>query len=71
MERMENLRQNSTIHNQLHQIQKFSSNSQIYFSTKMNIKNGIVQGAVLSVTLFFIAMTDICKGMKESTKIIG
>jgi hypothetical protein len=37
----------------------------------MNIENGIIQGAVISVTLFLIAMTDTCKGMKEPTKIIG
>jgi hypothetical protein len=36
------------------------------FSTKMN--NGIVQRAVISVTLFLIAMVDICKGMEDPTK---
>jgi hypothetical protein len=37
----------------------------------MNIENEMVQGAVISVTLFLIAMTYICKGMEEPTKIIG
>jgi hypothetical protein len=36
------------------------------FSTKMNIENG----AVISVTLFLIALTGICKGMEEPTKMI-
>jgi hypothetical protein len=38
------------------------------FSTKINIENGIIQGAVIIVTLFLIAMTDICKGMKNQQK---
>jgi hypothetical protein len=41
------------------------------FSTKINIENGIVQGAVISVTVFLIAMTDIYKGMEAPTKVIG
>jgi hypothetical protein len=41
------------------------------FSTKIRIEHGTVQGAVISVTLFLIAMTDICKGMEEPTKMIG
>jgi Ulp1 family protease len=41
------------------------------FSTNMNIENGIVQGAVISVTFPLIAMTDICKRTKEPTKMIG
>jgi hypothetical protein len=41
------------------------------FSTKMNIKNGIVHGAVISVALFLIAMTDICKEMEKPRKMIG
>jgi hypothetical protein len=41
------------------------------FSTKINIENGIVQGAVMSVTFFLIAMTDICKGIEKPTKMIG
>jgi hypothetical protein len=40
------------------------------FSTEMNIQDGIVQGAVINVTLFLIAMTDICKGMEEPTKMV-
>jgi hypothetical protein len=35
------------------------------------IKNGVVQGAVLSVTLFLIAMADIVKEIKETCKILG
>jgi hypothetical protein len=35
------------------------------------IENGVVQGAVLSVTLFLVAMTDIVKNIKEPTKILG
>jgi hypothetical protein len=41
------------------------------FSTKMNIENGIVHGAVISVALFLIAMTDICKEMEKPRKMIG
>jgi hypothetical protein len=37
----------------------------------MDIENGIVQGAVIGVTRFLIAMPNICKGMEESTKMIG
>jgi hypothetical protein len=40
-------------------------------SSDKNIENGIVQGAVISVSLFLIEMTDICKGMEEPTKMIG
>jgi hypothetical protein len=37
----------------------------------MNIENRIVQGAVISVTLFLIALMGFCKGMDEPTKMIG
>jgi hypothetical protein len=40
-------------------------------SSPMSIKNGVVQGAVLSVTLFLVAMATIFKGIKESTRILG
>jgi hypothetical protein len=69
---MENRRQNATIF-----ITNFTKDRSFRvtvgntFSTKMNIENGTVQGAVISVTLFLIAMTDICKGMEEPTKMIG
>jgi hypothetical protein len=36
-----------------------------------SIENGVVQGAVLSVTLFFVVMTDIVKDIKEPTQIMG
>jgi hypothetical protein len=36
----------------------------------MNSENEIVQGALISVRLFFIAMTDVCKRMEELTKMI-
>jgi hypothetical protein len=36
------------------------------------IKNGVVQGAVLSVTLFLVtAMAEITHGIEETIKIIG
>jgi hypothetical protein len=37
----------------------------------MNIEYRIVQGAVISVILFLIAMTGFCKGMEEPTKMMG
>jgi hypothetical protein len=42
-----------------------------HYSTPTSIENGVVQGAVLSVTLFFVAMTDIVKDIKEPTQIMG
>jgi hypothetical protein len=36
-----------------------------------SIENGVVQGAVLSVTLFLVTMTDIVKDIKEPTQILG
>jgi hypothetical protein len=40
-------------------------------SSPMNIENGLVQRAVLSVTLFLVAMATICKGIEEPTKTLG
>jgi hypothetical protein len=40
-------------------------------SSPISIKNGVVQGAVLSVTLLFVAMATICKGIEEPTRIRG
>jgi hypothetical protein len=40
-------------------------------SNEAVIKNGVVQGQVLSVTLFLIAMSQICDGIQEPIKIIG
>jgi hypothetical protein len=34
-------------------------------------RNRVVQGAVLSVTLFLMAMADIIKGIKETCTILG
>jgi hypothetical protein len=42
-----------------------------YFSNPKKIKNGVVQGAILSVTMFLMAMADIVKGIKETCKILG
>jgi hypothetical protein len=42
-----------------------------FFSNPKEIKNGEVQGAVLGVTLIFIAMADIVKGIKETCTILG
>jgi hypothetical protein len=43
----------------------------IYSSNSKEIKNGVDQGTVLSVTLFLIAMADIVKGIKETCTILG
>jgi hypothetical protein len=40
-------------------------------SSPMSIENGVVQGAVLNVTLFLVAVATICKGIEEPTKILG
>jgi hypothetical protein len=40
-------------------------------SNKAKIENGGVQGAVVSVTLFLIAMSEICDGIQEPVRIIG
>jgi hypothetical protein len=42
-----------------------------YLSNSKEIKNEVVQGMVLSVTLFLIAMADIIKGTKETCTILG
>jgi hypothetical protein len=40
-------------------------------SSFKNIENGVPQGAVLSVTLFLVAMAKICDKIEEPTKILG
>jgi hypothetical protein len=40
-------------------------------SEEKQIENGVVQGAVLSVTLFLVAMAEIKHGIEEPIKIIG
>jgi hypothetical protein len=42
-----------------------------HYSRPKSIENGVVQGAVLSVTSFLVAMTDIVKDIKEPTQIMG
>jgi hypothetical protein len=42
-----------------------------HYSRPKSIENRVVQGAVLSVTLFLVAMTDIVKNIKEPTQIMG
>jgi hypothetical protein len=42
-----------------------------FFSNSKEIKNEVVQGMVLSVTVFLIAMADIVKGIKETCTILG
>jgi hypothetical protein len=40
-------------------------------STARILENGVVQGAVLSVTLFMVAMSQITQNVALPTKIIG
>jgi hypothetical protein len=40
-------------------------------SEEKQIENGVVQGVVLSVTLFLVAMADITHRIEEPIKIIG
>jgi hypothetical protein len=40
-------------------------------SSLKNIENGVQQGAVLSVTLFLVAMAKICDKIEEPTKFLG
>jgi hypothetical protein len=40
-------------------------------SEEKQIENGVIQGAVLSVTLLLVAMAEITHGIKELIKIIG
>jgi hypothetical protein len=40
-------------------------------SSFKNIENGVTRGAVLSVTLFLVAMAKICDKIEEPTKILG
>jgi hypothetical protein len=40
-------------------------------SEEKQIENGVVQGAVLSVTLFLVAMVEITHEIEEPIKIIG
>jgi hypothetical protein len=42
-----------------------------YFSNPKEIKNGVVQDVILSLTLFLIEMADIFKGIKETCTILG
>jgi hypothetical protein len=42
-----------------------------YFSNPKQIKNGVVPGAVLSVTLFLFTMADIVKEIMEICTILG
>jgi hypothetical protein len=41
------------------------------FSNEAVFENGVVQGAVVSVTLFLIAMSEISDGIQETVKIKG
>jgi hypothetical protein len=40
-------------------------------SNQATIENGDVHGAVLSVTLFLVAISEICNGIEETVKIMG
>jgi hypothetical protein len=40
-------------------------------SSPMIIENGVVQGAVLKVTFFLVALATICKGIEKSTRVLG
>jgi hypothetical protein len=40
-------------------------------SNEAVVENGVVQGVVLGVTLFLIAMSEICDRIQEPVKIIG
>jgi hypothetical protein len=42
-----------------------------HYSRPKSIENGVVQGAVLSLILFLVAMADIVKDIKEPTQIMG
>jgi hypothetical protein len=42
-----------------------------HYSRPKSFENGVVQGAVPSVTLFLVVMTDIVKDIKEPTQIMG
>jgi hypothetical protein len=37
----------------------------------MSIENGVIQGTVLSMTLFLVAMASIYKRVEEPTRILG
>jgi hypothetical protein len=69
--RMENQFQYATIYHQLHQRQKFSSNNWKYFLNKNEHRKRNSWNSNIGVTLFLIAITDICKGMEDPTKMIG
>jgi hypothetical protein len=40
-------------------------------SGKMYIENGVVQGAVISVTLFLVVMAEITNQIRQSVQIVG
>jgi hypothetical protein len=41
------------------------------YSTPREIENGVVKGAVLSVTIFLVAMAEICRGIEGPTRMLG
>jgi hypothetical protein len=41
------------------------------YSTPREIENGVVRGAVLSVTLFLVAMVEMCRGIEGPTRMLG
>jgi hypothetical protein len=41
------------------------------YSTSREIENGVLQGTVLSVTLFLVAMAEICRGIEGPTRMFG
>jgi hypothetical protein len=69
---MENQRKDARICQELYE-QSYSQSIdvEITLSSLMSIENGVVQGAVLSVTLFLVAMVTICKKIEEPIKILG
>jgi hypothetical protein len=67
-ERLEDLSKNTEVHPLIHDKVAIDGNTD---STSREIENEVVQGAVLSVTLFLVAIAEICSGIKGPTRMLG
>jgi hypothetical protein len=68
---MKNQREDAWICQELYEQSNPQSTSRKHVVITMSIENGVVQGEVLSVTIFLVAMATICKGIEGLTRILG
>jgi hypothetical protein len=68
---LESRRKNVAIHHQSYERKAIKSGSRQHPLGQNLIENGVVQGAVLSVTLFLVAIAEVTNSIEEPIKIIG